>query len=1210
RAEKNPVSRNSIKKEIQRLNAEIDGAAKARIPFYEMLSVRHPEALDAIQKLDIEIEQLRARIKKGGLTDENKESFEKILEDKVRDRVKIEQSFKDESLELSVEERTALSDRRTRDAVRALDAEIALAEQSLDLDYGQLVLEGSDTNTEAYAEAQKRLSELKEKRKDVLKMMGEVEAARTRVREESEAAATELANFDDLDAAVNDLTAAEDALAGALGVDPVQVRSGNVGDLMQLNREIQDRAMVEWVDKAIEDLENSSLSDEDLQSIFESDNFAMLTGENPNARAVGEKANKAFNKKAEAWLKERGLKYHKIVGRYGNGENSFLVEGMTREQAAEFARDLGQESVAHKDGLVQGDGSINLFDGGVNSAEGQTDYFSAIKDKDGNVKKFGLMPSDTYQDADGNSITADDYSNRATELAASVDQIVEDALKPETKTKEIKEQSTQENTESGPVKSVTVNPAEDGSYGVRAGVAGLSTAEAKAVNNLMKLMSSVLGRPVKLVLYEDAASSTRALGRQGIGGMFVNGEVHLSPEQIKINAGQETEQGFKRTKSFQETLLEEVKHGVIEPAFQQLSDADQEQVVKKIFEMAKNDEGLMERLMSKEATYKKMGEDSRSVRGEVYAEFMSALSGDQGVRLSFLDQARLMYNNVLASAYGKLGKKFYVNGVDDLIRTAAAFKAARNGSINIVAKPVSEQSKSRASATISPTMVKKNDDGTVTIKYWKSIYMWKDGDRKDIGSSERVQTFRDQWHFINWWKKATDMGRSTDIFSFEDSDGRAIDVDRIKNYGRKSAALDKSDIVSNMQNRVKQAEAQGVINSLIAKRMLGKMRMLETRLKSSPENSPSRPAIMKIARDIDMKSREMIEQIAKRDGKTFVYEPDTPEGRASIALEKAIRNTDGSVEENKSLVKDLEENFGVHVKGQRAKMLLLSEYVRTEMGIDAERMTPEEYVQASTDMLYDVYKAAYSNPEERARVFGELDPVDFFKNNDKATNEDIEEMSKTVTMPGSKSELGIAYNIIKACTSQGANAATNMRMAFDVMYHSAKYRAAGGEMFIDPKIIQDLMTNDGESRSGVDLSYGNAARARSIGVNLLKMNNLVQNYTRGDGTVNFTKMNKDLAQRRANGKTVASEKLGDKIGNFALNLNGDETAITLDSHNIKTLMAFMGMYVPTDKAFEKRWPDICSILGIPESVRGGEDANIAHRKEAMASLKEKMFAAQ
>ena len=147
-----------------------------------------------------------------------------------------------------------------------------------------------------------------------------------------------------------------------------------------------------------------------------------VTAENPNARAVSDESN-AANNKAEEYLKKLGLKYHKIVGRYGNGENSFLVEGMTREQAAEFAKQFNQESVAHRDGLVLRDGSMQTFEEGVEFSDDLDNFFSAIKDEDGNVVRFAKPLSDKYVDREGNEISKEEFEGRVKDLESNLQAI-------------------------------------------------------------------------------------------------------------------------------------------------------------------------------------------------------------------------------------------------------------------------------------------------------------------------------------------------------------------------------------------------------------------------------------------------------------------------------------------------------------------------------------------------------------------------------------------------------------------------------------------------------------------------------------------------------------------------------------------------------------------------------------------------------------------
>lgn len=127
--------------------------------------------------------------------------------------------------------------------------------------------------------------------------------------------------------------------------------------------------------------ESGIANEQELADLLEKGEYAMLTGQNPDAVAVSKEANAKLNEKAQAWLSERGLKPITIFGKYGNSERSFLVPGMTKQQAVEFANEFQQDSVAHSTGLVYKDGSYNPRTEGVNLEnrfdEGG-DFFSTV----------------------------------------------------------------------------------------------------------------------------------------------------------------------------------------------------------------------------------------------------------------------------------------------------------------------------------------------------------------------------------------------------------------------------------------------------------------------------------------------------------------------------------------------------------------------------------------------------------------------------------------------------------------------------------------------------------------------------------------------------------------------------------------------------------------------------------------------------------------
>lgn len=120
----------------------------------------------------------------------------------------------------------------------------------------------------------------------------------------------------------------------------------------------------------------------DLETALQSGQFAMLTGMNPSAQQISKDGNKKLNERAKQWLKDKGLNPIEIFGKYGNSERSFFVPDMTREQAIEFAKEFGQESVAHSTGLVYQDGSYSPRTGQVAVAprfgEENANYFSSM----------------------------------------------------------------------------------------------------------------------------------------------------------------------------------------------------------------------------------------------------------------------------------------------------------------------------------------------------------------------------------------------------------------------------------------------------------------------------------------------------------------------------------------------------------------------------------------------------------------------------------------------------------------------------------------------------------------------------------------------------------------------------------------------------------------------------------------------------------------
>jgi hypothetical protein len=152
------------------------------------------------------------------------------------------------------------------------------------------------------------------------------------------------------------------------------------------------RSTSEYVENA-----SKELPVEDVETLTKEldGEFGLLTAENPMAQPLTEEENKQLNQKAEEWLTERGYKPRRVTGKYGQAENSFFVPNLTRQDAIEFAKQFNQEAVAHSDGLVYQDGSMNprvKADDNLSFTESyspESDFVSVVNTKDG-LKTFSI----------------------------------------------------------------------------------------------------------------------------------------------------------------------------------------------------------------------------------------------------------------------------------------------------------------------------------------------------------------------------------------------------------------------------------------------------------------------------------------------------------------------------------------------------------------------------------------------------------------------------------------------------------------------------------------------------------------------------------------------------------------------------------------------------------------------------------------------------
>ncbi len=119
--------------------------------------------------------------------------------------------------------------------------------------------------------------------------------------------------------------------------------------------------------------------------------YAILTAENPGNQPLSAEENAARNTALIADLEAMGVTPIPVEGRYGGPvENSFMVFGLTNEQALELGKKHGQESVLTPQGLVYQDGTVNPADlDKINFKADQTEYYSEV-DIAGKKVKFSI----------------------------------------------------------------------------------------------------------------------------------------------------------------------------------------------------------------------------------------------------------------------------------------------------------------------------------------------------------------------------------------------------------------------------------------------------------------------------------------------------------------------------------------------------------------------------------------------------------------------------------------------------------------------------------------------------------------------------------------------------------------------------------------------------------------------------------------------------
>lgn len=120
---------------------------------------------------------------------------------------------------------------------------------------------------------------------------------------------------------------------------------------------------------------SEAFSPENVKDLLEHDDWAVLTASDPNATKTSDADNAIANKLLEDDLRSMGVDFLPAVGKYGDVQDSYVITGITREQATMLGQRYGQESVLTRDGLVYSDARPDTPATGVTTFDTPPDDF-------------------------------------------------------------------------------------------------------------------------------------------------------------------------------------------------------------------------------------------------------------------------------------------------------------------------------------------------------------------------------------------------------------------------------------------------------------------------------------------------------------------------------------------------------------------------------------------------------------------------------------------------------------------------------------------------------------------------------------------------------------------------------------------------------------------------------------------------------------------
>lgn len=1165
-----------ISKFVDSYGADKAADAKQRESFYTMLAVRHETDMNRIKQLDLSLEQAVVEYNKARGEGGDLGPATAKIESIVSQRQSIVDSHSSESTSLTSEETRRLEDGRIARTIDVLSEDVAVLSESVAAQEEYLGTEGFDQGV--YLDAVQERDNAVDRKKEALRLVGELGKARKETTEASREAATEAADMSAAEQAAEKEYQAEQALRLHLGmkIEPMgeieskpektqeynssrqfETHKENGGSTFSLDgRDLmgQPKASVSIFPERSKIVEGREITPEDLSGYLE-ENKDVLEG-NEDVLAVG------------TWFdEESGNTYIDI---------SAVLD---KDIAVKLGKEYNQKAVFDLE-------SVNEIDTG-----GSGEVEAGLKpevDRIADIRTF-IAPAETTVETEKAETEGVDEEVEASDVRGIEGQFTEYA------------------------------PQKDGSIGVLAR-GPLKSKYSRFINGkLASTFNENFGGKFKFVVHDTAESGDKA-DKKGqtmkLGHAVINPdgsvEVHINPSRFDAAEA--------AGKDPMAVLVEEVFHVTLSPALAKLYRTNKPALDKLLLQMEAlarktGDKDLIAQVESKKAAYERAGAQEGEVIDEALAEYVAEMI-DYKYEPTIMDKIRVILNKMIKASSGK--NAITITSLDSAEKIVSAFSSmVRDGRAVKVAENVVDNTTERSA--MSPSKLPENESFNMT---WWQPRVFRSGPEAGLTgeSTFQYQTFNGKWHFINWWKHATKMGRLNFTDFRAEIDGKEVEVnanimrkwnmrapiDRVaeqKRNDQKKRHMTPALISFINEQRLAEEKAQGkpyYLNQsnvgwsykiavdearsfVTGEKTAAINEILEGKNESKPvEVSKEYQQIFREVLDVNDVSR-IVEAMEAKYGKESSIDPIERSAVFSFFKFLDSESSQEDFELKQEQKRDAICNMGGRTCSTNDKVSLLqyeSHMVKSEIGDNPSMKESVRYGARSLDVAknhlmlegFDVSKVVENYNEGKEVLYRRLD-----------VNPDIKVDPR---------DFDGVYDLIVSYTSNGSQLDPNITLANQLFTSGVMRMQSGATDFISKERINAIAAKEADGT----LESVNGQRAGAMASHLSDINGIVKQYL-SNGKFDKARFFDEMRKRDKNGVPALAKNIGEnteKLADLVLGNMGDPDAIPMDSNFKDQYNIYRGKFSLVDYSEGLVIPTDVRVSVVERMKALGRDVSVAN----------------